>query len=278
MLDMIVTNFEDIFQALCERQRRDKHSNCLDYISTLNKDEISAITLFLKPFKDMTDRLEGDKCETLSTVWPTYSKVHVILKEDHYSDDNSILQIIENMKLNGRKYIEKNNNDFEPTMKHKVACVLHPFYKHLPNVSERDRKEVYRHIESLIEKTPDDSEDPCPTTSTRMSQLDIEELDPFFHSFYSFDHQNEPDKPPSELENYLKLPVVPCKIETKTWWNNNANNYPELHRLYAKISSIPASTGSGERSFSLAGLVLTSRRSRVLPANVNNLIVASNNL
>lgn len=285
MLDMIVTNFEDIFQILCDRQRRDSRSHCLDLIVVLKKDELIAIKDYLKHFKQITDHLEGDQYETLSMIWPTYDSLRVMLEESPLAEDNEVLQIIEKMKFNGRKYLHTNTKDFEPNIKHKMACVLNPYFKKLPSATDRERQEIYHHIESLIQPTPSDSVDSIPLISTStdtdqanvLSQSSFEGID-FLRSFYSFDSIQEPNPPYSELENYLKHPILPSKLDSRTWWNTNRNSYPELFKLYAKLSCIPATSSSGERVFSQAGLVLTNRRSCILPENLNDLLIARNKL
>lgn len=280
MLELLIDNFEDIFQLLCERQRKDPKSNCLDLISMLNKEQLVVICKFLKNFKQITDRIEGDKYETLSMVWPTYFELESLLMPDNIEEeDEAALKTVEEMKTHGMTYLFSKRKDFEPTFKHKIATVLNPLFKKLPVIQERERKQLYRQIEELVQQenpdecTPD--ENSYAETQENINLL-TEKVDPFLRTFCSFDFNSNEQNQTTELVKYLKAPVTSYNQDPTQWWNDNRNEFPKLYKLYAAISCIPASSASAERVFSRAGLIVTNRRSTILPENVNNLIIACN--
>lgn len=57
-------------------------------------------------------------------VWPIYSKLNQYLVESQ-----SDAQMVKMMKRAGKEYIESHFSDFEPTMEHKTATVLHPLLR-----------------------------------------------------------------------------------------------------------------------------------------------------
>lgn len=273
MLESIVQNFFELYSLLFERQRHNPKQKCFDLISSLDVNEMKAVCVFLKQFKDITNDIEGDTYVTLSLVWPIYSNLKIILEEDPLAtDDAAILNIVEEMKANGLRYLKSRNDDFKPTMKHKIATVLNPFFKKLPAISESERAEVYGEINEWIGIRESDTNHNTVEKRTRTP------TNPFFQSFYCVDDDEDDALPLTEFENYLKHRVTAQQSNITDWWNEHREQYPKLFLLFAKISSIPASSASSERVFSKAGLVVSDRRSTILPANVNNIIIARNSI
>lgn len=81
-----------------------------------------------------------------------------------------------------------------------------------------------------------------------------------------------------ELQRYLREEVIRCgEFDLSLWWQLNKTKFPTLHRIFLKYSFVPASSSAVESEFSYAGLIITNRRSKILPENVNDLMVARNN-
>lgn len=177
------------------------------------------------------------------------------------------------MKRDGLKYFNSKITDFQPTLKHKIATVLNPLFKKLPVVSERERMQVYRKIEDIIQENPVEISENGTEENIRLLE---ENVDPFLRTFCSFDYNSNEQIQITELDKYLKEPVTSYKQDPTQWWNENRTDFPKLFKLFASISCIPATSASAERVFSKAGLIVTNRRSTILPENVNNLIIASN--
>lgn len=62
------------------------------------------------------------------------------------------------------------------------------------------------------------------------------------------------------------------------WWRANKTKYPTLYLLFKQYSFTPASSSAVESEFSYTGLVITDRRSRLLPQNVSDIMVARNDI
>lgn len=147
---------------------------------------------------------------------------------------------------------------------------LTPVYKKLRFVEYRDRLKLYSDIEEYINKHFDEESQPTESVSTPVS-VAATSIVPS-NKFMSFDSEilNE-----SEIDKYTNHPVT-AEIDATLWWMTNRQMYPKLFKLFKKISSIPATTGSSERDFSLAGNIVTDKRCMILPKNVDDLIVARN--
>lgn len=222
MLQSIVQNFDELYNLLFQRQRLNPNQKCFDLISSLNLNEMKAVCEFLKLFKDISNDIEGDSSVTISMVWPIYSNLKKIVEVDPIAaDDAAILNIVEKMKASGLKYLNSRDDDFKPTMKHKIATVLNPFFKKLPAISESERTEVFSKIEELV------GNDPNHNTIAPKRQAPIN-LHPFFRSFYSVDNENTDTVPLTELDSYLKQRVTTQHMNITEWWNENRQQYPKL--------------------------------------------------
>lgn len=82
-----------------------------------------------------------------------------------------------------------------------------------------------------------------------------------------------------EIAGYLLIPLLGKEDNVIDWWRGNANVFPNLAFLARRWLTIPASSIDSERLFSTSGLVANdSRRSKLLPENVEMLIFLNKNL
>ena len=61
------------------------------------------------------------------------------------------------------------------------------------------------------------------------------------------------------------------------WWNTHKSKFPYLFQAVQACLHLPATSVPAERIFSLAGNVVRSRRSKILPLNMNKMIFLKNN-
>ena len=83
-----------------------------------------------------------------------------------------------------------------------------------------------------------------------------------------------------EIDNYLNESITPIKpesIDVYDWWNTNQSTFPILSRVARKFLSIPATSVPSERLFSDAGNQITSKRTRLSPEVVNELLFVKRN-
>ena len=62
------------------------------------------------------------------------------------------------------------------------------------------------------------------------------------------------------------------------FWSDYKDTFPVLTLVARFVSSVPALSAKSESVFSDAGNTLSSKRSRLDPANVNNLMVIKSNI
>lgn len=138
--------------------------------------------------------------------------------------------------------------------------------------------EINSQVEKLIEKNGGVQDDQIQEVRMERSSQGMSNDMLIFDAFISIDDVEE--AVPTELERYLSKPVssVNTPFDLESWWWQHRNEYPNLFNMYVRLSCIPATSASSERDFSIAGCIVTDRRSRILPENVNDLIVARNNM
>jgi hypothetical protein len=88
--------------------------------------------------------------------------------------------------------------------------------------------------------------------------------------------EREP-QPPSrdidtELSQYLSEPLLPRKEDPLVWWRQNVSRFPCLGIVARAYLGAPPTSVPSERLFSVAGGVLSERRSSLLPENASRLI------
>ncbi|CAF4812631.1 unnamed protein product, partial [Rotaria sp. Silwood2] len=65
------------------------------------------------------------------------------------------------------------------------------------------------------------------------------------------------------------------KANPLEFWSSDiaATKFPILQRIARKLHSIPATSAGTERLFSHSGLILTNRRQRLAPSQVDNMLL-----
>ena len=84
----------------------------------------------------------------------------------------------------------------------------------------------------------------------------------------------------AEIRLYKKLTMLKAdkdKCNVLEWWKKNRAKFPYLFQAAQACLHIPATSVPAERIFSLAGYVVRSRRSKILPINVNKSIFLKKN-
>lgn len=205
-------------------------------------------------------------------VWPTYLSLFKLLAEnddDLLRDLENEPSIVTNMKRLGREYMKKNENDFEPSFYHKAMTFLTPAMKKLPIISLSERLKLHSDIESYIKQHFVSESLNLDQTSDDIPSRDQD----FLEIFEMFDEDERTSN--TELSKY-SIQAITSQVDVAKWWYEHSTVFPNLFRLFLKLSCVPATTGSSERNFSTSGNIVTDKRSVILPSNVNNLIVARN--
>jgi hypothetical protein len=166
---------------------------------------------------------------------------------------------------------------------HLAATLLHPRYRLLKKCSSYEVRECHFYIRQRIaqikamEKKKSQSDvlvQGSPMVNNATSDEPVKKKPKRFGEDFEtgnlsdeFDNEND-----DELSKYLEQRIDIESIDDNplTFWYENRFAYPILSRLARSIYSIPATTTNVERQFSASGMMISSRRTRLNPEQVNN--------
>ena len=160
------------------------------------------------------------------------------------------------------------NNKFTPHILHKVAVFLNPRQKSMRVLSRSDREEVTEHVTDLIDTLPLRAHQQRPASSppAKRRRCDIDE----------FDDLPVQEEQLSELEAYKKHVIKDSDdITILQWWMLHQTEYPALSVIARRVFCVMATSAPSERNFSLAGIVVSERRSALNPSSVNDILVVN---
>ena len=85
------------------------------------------------------------------------------------------------------------------------------------------------------------------------------------------DNDNIETKITSEFTRYMSEPSEPEETCPVSWWKSRSSVYPNLARTARYYLCVPATSVPSERAFSLSGNIISKKRVRLHPDNVNML-------
>jgi hypothetical protein len=184
--------------------------------------------------------------------------------------------------------------DYHPV--HLMALFLNPRTRKMKQCTNNQRNSCIEYIKQemilfdavndLIQSNDDNSTSIRRTTHTNDRTLRIMEI-------YYDEEEEEGDVPTStaaihqaEIDNYFKFGMDKSKqsdvsVDSSThereynpldFWRQNYSLYPHLARIAKRVFAVPATSAAVEREFSLAGNIITKKRSRLSPETVNDII------
>ena len=155
---------------------------------------------------------------------------------------------------------------------HKMATLLDPKFKKIATkmLTEPDLKEALNNLNSMVDDlplarpAPTGEKDPTePTAKKRKTHND--NSSEFFLDLF----ENE-EAATNEVDSYWSS--TDSEDNISSFWKNKAELYPNLSLVARSILSIPATSTSSERSFSIAGRTLDDRRTQLHPDCVDGLL------
>lgn len=84
--------------------------------------------------------------------------------------------------------------------------------------------------------------------------------------------------PNRELDEYLCLPRENISLSPLHYWKMNESRFPHLAKLAARHLSLPATSGSVERLFSIAGYIQRADRSSLKTSKIEKMLICRESL
>lgn len=245
----------------------------------------------LEPFYEVSLKCQGEKIATVSLVVP--SIVHLLLHLQSFNESSTdCYKLVQQLQfaierrfagiVNRLKLTDIQENDPFNDPLYFMATVLDPAFKFYwiydlrlhPNMETRLKQNIFQLIIDEISNNAtrsssesvlsvDDSNSSSFTTSSSGSvNCDSKRRKLFVYDKYRYNNVSSNgsrfSEPPRELEAYLNDPV---ESKFSEYWQRS--QLTGLKKLVVRLFSVQASSAPVERVFSHAGLVLSSRRTRL---------------
>ncbi|CAH1114768.1 unnamed protein product [Psylliodes chrysocephalus] len=231
----------------------------------------------LKPFDEATKEISADQYVTISLIIPIIKGLTLSLQSlnnDLTSEEAKKILSICLQRVQVRFY------PFETRSAVLLGTILDPRMKklafrqreHANNASQLLINEVTSEINRSKKNTLDEHSEGQIKPSTSQGLLGfLDEL---------VSKQKEIGTPTSsaiiEVREYLEKPPISRSENPIEYWKNYQCNY--LKQIAFKYLAVPATSVPSERVFSKAGLVMTDRRNRIKPKNLDCLIFMKSNM
>ena len=255
---------------------------------------IEELIAVLKPFHRATTAMSASSYPTLSMLSPLlYKLIQKVLKvgEDDTPSGKALKEAI--LTDLNRRYSSQNQQEMLHT-----AAFLDPRFKDLdPFVSETERKDVHESVKlEMLDLAVTDDNETRPEMDTNSQPSSFESQDgpppskkpkPGTESHFYSDlsgakaarkQDSGYDRVKSEVERYIQEPLLDLDDDPLDWWKSRQSQYPLMSQLVRKYWSLPATSVRSEEAFSTAGNVLTTKRNRLLPENVDRLVFLHDNM
>ena len=273
MLHSIYVNHESVCRVL-EKMKK--------YEFILSDEEINNIntlTCFLSKFAEATKVMEGEDYATLNLAVQYRELLHGHLM---ISDkDPELLKLL-------KKNMSKNWDRRLPSLRiHIAAALLDVTTRNLNTVIDfltgegKTPEQFLREVADELQIPLDDKE---PIEVQLLSSSDNEKIAKKmrFLKMYSREGSASLDSASEfedEVQQFMSIPITKecLLLECQDWWQKSKNQFPPLSKLARFLFAIPSTSAAIERSWSSAGLIITSKRSQLSANNFRNLIFVHEN-
>ena len=227
---------------------------------------LKELALILKPFANATRMIEGEKYVTLSFVWPLFgnlyhflingkSAVHPFLP--NWGSLTPQAQAIRTALINE---LSKPNRFSAPSRPMVFASILDVRYHQLLFAPAADRLRHFSEFKAYGRAYFADH------------HLDVAGAPPAHDIMYELFDQERKDVAlltfDQETDKYLQVDNLPQSQDPLDWWALNQKFFPRLAILARMFLCIPCTSAPSERLFSHLNLVVSKKRTRMLPIRV----------
>lgn len=237
--------------------------NAPQIISRHNVNILQEVVKLLKPFIKLTEELSAEKTVTVSSVIPMIACLKHIISEIHPTETVSL-----NFRTLILKNIAKRFGHVENNELLSVATLLDARYKKIDFESPVAASTAKLIIDEKLRAV----------SAVSIESDDNEQSDSGFWAKHEANYARSratTNTSYDSLRHFLSIKVIDRKSNPIEFWTENSQSYPDLRSLALKYLIIPATSVPCERVFSKAGNLITEKRNRLKPKNVNKMLVLS---
>lgn len=277
----VCTRWNSEYEMMCRllklRQAISVDLSGQDTIENLTCSEwrlMAAVMSVLKCVEEATRESCSEKHPTLSQVIPLVHCMQILLSRQCQNGGEEAAfagNLLRSMKS---RFV-----DIKMQSAHALSTLLDPRFKAVCYTEASEKQWLKNHLYSAVEKVlPPDSGKEADASCTPAPVIsDVWDVFGALASTSSSQASTR-QQPQEEVEDYLRMPVIPRSENPYLWWKNTGKSrYPVLSRIALMYLSIPATQVSSERLFSASGNVVTCRRQLLLPEHVEQLVFIQSN-
>ena len=237
----------------------------------------------LKPVKKMIKALEAEKEPTIDKVVAEVFNVQTTLRKFVNNPANCGYGIMfaRELKDNIEARFPDKGTD---RPQRRMANYLSPKFRgaHLDQYDKlettkqeiEDKIKTYENVPDEVEPTA--AENPTDTELSPNSKLMKKHMAKIQKARTQFGQPR--NKIRLEMDRYESFSIPGKDVNILQWWKSHEAVLPLLASLAKRILTIPASSSKSERVFSTGGNIVTAKRNRLSPKNVESLIVIKENM
>jgi polyhydroxyalkanoate synthesis regulator phasin len=233
---------------------------------------IKQLVEFLRVFRKATELLSGSEYTTSSIALLLRTEIVSALKDSDADGD-----VLKEFKRNMRARLD---HRFPVNDIHVCAAILDPSQRNLATVQEYlDEHETtaVQFLSDMLNKyvcsEPEDIIVSASSGGGSESEREPAWKKTKLHLIAK--HASASSSNNRELQQYRCMSVI--SDDLLQWWKLQTETFPRLRVLAQGILAIPATSAPSERVFSIAGLTIQAKRSRLAPTKVNRIVFVHDN-
>ena len=266
MMERILQQKQAITTVLCLLDRKDLLLDTQDF------DALKEAIQVLNPFEAATRELSGEKHVSVSKVIPLSRNLQ------HLISGMSTVVLTKQMQDSLVTSLRRRFLSVETVHACAAATILDPRFKKLAFTTAQAIDQVSRRLQSEIseldspQSSPDteEAETPMQCGTGLWELFDVRVAQ-------AMSSRTSSTEAIVETDQYFKEKNISRSADAIEWWKNKAVQYRKMAVLAKKYLAIPATSVPSERVFSKAGELVSAKRSRLKPKNVDMMLFLNKN-
>lgn len=264
--------------------------NAPTMLTSEQRDNIAECVNLLEPFFQMTEKLSGEKYPTISMVIPIVRGLFAAVYE--VKANTVVGQELRNNLISG---IQTRLGQVEKNKIIAYSTLLDPRFKKagFGNMSNaREAEDGLKEELALLCRNETNFKRNKDHTNQELERVEFQNAQAEDKAKSKVNLWSVLQKNLSEVKNttnptcfstlmlrqYFETPHEDLNSCPGKYWIENKNSFKQLSQLALKYLCIPATSVPSERIFSTAGQIVSERRSRLKPKNVNMILFLNENL
>jgi hypothetical protein len=150
---------------------------------------------------------------------------------------------------------------------HFAAAMLNPNYRTLREATKSEQTQAQRYVKKRLQAITQS------VASSAQANSSSSDDDDNRHYLSKYVDNPRISKKQDELSQYLKMDHRETNAnDILSFWKTMADSLPNLARVASQILTVPGTSSSVERSFSVSGQIISERRSSISPDLVDDIL------